>query len=210
MRSRAGLKLAVLIAFLAAGVSYVWAEPQPIPQEIAEGIGKQIVELAEKDAQAPFKLEGDTSKANGLYEPGAGGLIIVPVKGIKDGTEVKGVEGANGAPVGYLFLHKLAPVADGKPVGDGKFPTVSFKDPEGNERHAITLRLALKKDGEKWSLLVFGKDKKPLLTAPFRAEKNGSDIPLSVAAKDISGDQGTLVVTYVGKFAADLKLVKAE
>src|SRR5258705_13120398 len=100
MRCCPGLKILALFALLAACAGYVWAEPQPIPQEVCEQIGKQIVEMAEKDANAPFKVEGDPSKATGLYEPGSGGLIIVPMKGIKDGTELKGVDAATGAPTG--------------------------------------------------------------------------------------------------------------
>lgn len=205
------LKVLASFALLTVGLGYVWAEPQPIPQEIAVQIGKQIADLAGQDAKAVVKIDADAEKSTGLYEQGSGGLIIMPIKGIKDGSELKGVEAANGAGAGYLFLHKLTLVVDGKPLAADKFAAVTFKDPEGNERSALTLRLTMKKEGnEKWTLLVFGKDGKPLVSAPFRAEKNSSDMPFSVGAKDISGDQGTLVVTYVGKYAADLRLAKAE
>ena len=126
MRCHTGLRLLGLVALLVLGTGSASAEPQAIPPEVATQISKHLLGLAEKDARAPLQLQGDADKATGLYEQGAGGLIVVPIKGIKDGTELKGVDGAHGAGAGYLFLHRLALVVDGKPVANDKLHVASF------------------------------------------------------------------------------------
>jgi hypothetical protein len=202
MRSYRWLGLALLLAV----PGWLQAEPQPIPQELAVQIGKHLSDSAAKDKGAPIQIEGDPDKATGLYEENVGGLLVVPLKGAKDGA-LKGVSEEKGGAVGYLFLYRLAPVIDGKLVGSDKLPMADFKDPEGNERQAAALRLALKKDGEdKWRLFVYGKDGKPLIVSPFRAEENKTDLPISVSVKDANNDQGTLVINVFGKYAADVRL----
>jgi hypothetical protein len=194
---------------LAAVTATAVADPEPIPQDLAVAIAKMLTEKADAQADAPIKLESDPEKATGLHKPEEAGLMVVPRKDLKVET-VKGVEEANGMPTGYLFLYRITPVVDGKAMPANKLPTVTFKSDDGTEREIVTLRLALKKENEEtWKLLVFGKEKKPLVASTFRAEGNSSELPLSVSVKDVGEKEGTLVVTVFGKYAADVKLGKA-
>jgi hypothetical protein len=188
-----------------------WADPlDPIPADVIARIGPLLVESAAKQDDAPFKVDADIEKATGLFREGVGGLMIVPVKNFKaDG--LTGAQEANGAPAGYFFLYKLSPVVDGKPLESGKLATITHKDDNGNEREIAALRIALKKESDKdWKLLVFGKDKKPIFTAPFKEQANGSDQPVSLSAKETGNDQGTLTITVFGKYAADVPLAKLQ
>jgi hypothetical protein len=188
----------------------VAAPPEPIPQELAVGIAKRLTEHADKLPDPVFKIDADCEKATGLHDPGVAGLIVVPCKDIQPKT-LKGAEETNGAPAGYLFLYKIVPQVDGKAVAADKLSMITFKDDNGNEREVTALRLAIKKENEdSYKLLVFSKDKKPLLASPFRMEANHSELPFSVSVKDVKEDEGTLVVTFFGKFAADVKLTKAQ
>lgn len=186
-----------------------WADPlDPIPADVVAQIAPRLVEDAGKQADPPFKVDADADKATGLFRQGVGGLMVVPVKGLK-ADSLTGVDGPNGAPAGYFFLHKLTPVVDGKPVDSAKFTTLILKDNNGNEREIATLRLAVKKVSDtEWKLLVFAKDKKPIITAAFREQANGSDQPVSLSAKEAQNDQGTLTITMFGKYAADVTLAK--
>jgi hypothetical protein len=156
-----------------------------------------------------FKIDADCEKATGLHEPEVAGLMVVPRKDLKLET-VKGVEEANGMPAGFLFLYKITPVIDGKGLPSDKLPMVAMKTDDGTERQVAALRLAIKKENEEtWKLLVFGKDKKPLLASTFRPEESKTDLPISVGVKELGDKEGTLVVTCFGKYAADVKLAKA-
>ncbi|MCS6975926.1 MAG: hypothetical protein NZM31_02795 [Gemmatales bacterium] len=200
--------VAVLVG-LAGCVSAAFADPQPIPEDIARAIARLLCEKADK-AEAPIKIAGDPEKAMGLHEPEVAAAMVVPRTELK-ADNLPGVEKQDGEPAGYLFLYKIAPVVSGKVMAVDKLPTVLLKTDDGVERTVIVLRLALRKEGEQdWKLLVFGSDKKPLVTSKFRAEANNSTLPLSLGTKDIEGDQGTLIVTVFGKYAADLRMGKAE
>ncbi len=197
------------LVVLAVWNSAVWADPQPIPEDIAQAIARLLCEKADK-AEAPIKIVGDPEKAMGLHEPEVAAAMVVPRTELKT-DKLPGAEKQDGEPAGYLFLYKIAPVVSGKVMATDKLPTVLLKTDDGVERTVIVLRLTLKKESEQdWKLLVFGKDKKPLVSSKFRAEANNSTLPLSISTKDIEGDQGTLVVAVFGRYAADLRLGKAE
>jgi len=192
------------------GAIAVWAEPQPIPEEFAVAVARRLCEKADKDEGAPLKITGDPEKAHGLHEPEVAAAMVVPRTELKM-DNLKNVDQPKGEPTGYLFLYKITLLLDNKPYPQEKLPTVVLKSDDGVERTVIALRLALRKDAEDdWKLLVFGKENKPLVTAKFRQEPNNSSLPLSLSAKDIGENQGTLVVTVFGKYAADVRLAKAD
>jgi hypothetical protein len=194
------------LAFISV-IGLVTAEPQPIPPDRAVTIAKQIIEAAGKTDP---KIDVDCDQANGLYEQGRGGLMVIPRKDLKE-DKVSGVEEPNGMPVGFLCLYRLTLLLDGKAVSADSLPTVTVKNDAGNDMSIITLRLAIKKESEEnWKLLVFSKDKKPILSSAFRMDPNNSEQPISVSVKDIKENEGTLVVTLFGKYAADVKLTKQE
>jgi hypothetical protein len=179
---------------------------EAIPAERVAAIAPRLVEAADKINDPPFKVNADADKATGLHKPQVGGLMVVPTKALK-AESLTGVQESLGAPVGYLFLYKLSPVVDGKPLDSAKLPMMNVKDDNGTERDISALRLAVKKESDtEWKLLVFAKDKKPILSAQLKEQANGSDLPISVAGKETGNDQGTLTITMFGKYAADVTL----
>src|SRR5262249_41193456 len=144
------------------------ADPlDPIPPEQVATIAPRLIEEAGKLADAPFKVEADADKATGLFRQGVGGLMVIPVKGLK-ADKLSNATLENGAATGYFFLYRLRPVINGKTIEGDKVATVVLKDDNGAEREIAVLRLAAKKISDtEWKLLVFAKDKKPVLTAAF-------------------------------------------
>jgi hypothetical protein len=192
-------------------VSAVLADPlDPIPPEQVAMIAPRLIEEAGKLADPPIKIDADADKATGLFRQGVGGLMVVPVKGLKaDGLNNATEE--NGAAAGYFFLYRLRPVINGKTLEADKHSTVILKDDNGAEREIAVLRLAAKKISDtEWTLLIFAKDNKPVLTAAFRQEANGSDRPVSLSAKEGQNVQGTLTITLFGKYAADVPLARLQ
>ena len=196
-----------LLLFASAAV----ADPlDPIPPEQVASIAPRLIEEANKLADPPIKIDADADKATGLFRQGVGGLMVVPVKGLKAESLGNAAED-NGAATGYFFLYRLRPVISGKTLEGDKVSTVILKDDNGAEREIAVLRLAAKKISDsEWKLLVFAKDKKPVFTAAFRQEANSSDQPVSLSAKEGQNDQGTLTITLFGKYAADVPLARLQ
>ena len=204
MRRR--VALATLLAFGWVMVASAMAdEPQPIPEEQAKVIASLLILKADKLPKPPIRFQADPEKANGLYNEDERALMVVPRSDLKE-EETDEVTRPKGAPVGYLFLHGLTILANGKAVQTGQIPMVSFTDDSGVDREVYVLRLAVKKFADDdWRLLVFSKKGKPIVMSRFRAEENGSDLPLTAEVKDIK-DKARLVITLFGKYAADVRL----
>jgi hypothetical protein len=198
----------ILVSFLACATAWADDPLELIPADRVAALAPRLVEAADKLPDPPFKVDADSDKASGVYKQGVGGLMTVPTKNLKADT-LAGVQEPSGAPVGYLFLYELAPVVGGKPLEGGKLSVVNVKDDNGTERDIAVLRIAVKKNSDtEWQLLVFAKEKKPIVTAALRTENNGSDLPISVAAKETGNEQGVLTVTMFGKYAAEVPLGK--
>lgn len=199
----AGLVLAVV----AGGVKA--QDFQVIPPEQAGEIAKLILTEVEKVPNPPFALKVDAAKTGLLFNEAAGGLMIVPREGLKEG-DTTGLQDPTGAPIAYLFLYLVRVSVDGKPADASKVSTVKLNVGDGVDREIAVFRLTLKKESDKeYKLLVFGKDKKPIASCVFRDDKKTSELPVMIEVKDVKDDKGTLIVNLHGKYSADLKIAKA-
>ncbi|MER3414631.1 MAG: hypothetical protein C4297_00245 [Gemmataceae bacterium] len=201
-------RTAVLLAGM--GAFLCWAGPtrgqvfQPIPPDRVEEISRLLLELSGKLPQ-PVKCEGDCSKATGLYIQGAG-LMVIPRKDLQEG-KLDGVQQPEGAPIGYLFLHRLQIVAGKEPIAEERLLKSRFTDSSGVEREVTVLYLTVHRDSDNtWKLLILSKQKQPLAAFPFRSDKRESSLPLDVSASEIQDKQTKLTVIVFGKYAADIPL----
>jgi hypothetical protein len=201
-----------LVAVLAlAGISAIASaaeELTPMSAESSQLYARHLTELAQKEHKEPqVKFEVDPERATGLHA-GDDGILIVPIKGLKEGEINPAVETENGGGLCYLFMSPcFAPVVDGKPIEGKKLRKVKFNDGNGADREAICLIVSVKHvEGDDWRLYAFGADKSPVINSPFSdAPKNGEGA-LTLAVKGGQENRSNLTLTLFKKYSASFTI----
>ena len=155
------------------------------------------------------KIEVDPEKAVGLADE-MEGIIVVPVKELKEGETDEAVKTEQGAGLAYLFCSpRFDPIVDGKKLDAKKLRTVKYNDDSGAEKTATCLILAVRNvEGDDWRLYAYGADKKPVIDAKFREADESTDGNLAITVKEAKGKKQKLVVTLFGKYSADFMIGK--
>lgn len=134
-----------------------------------------------------------------VFRDGDYGCLLMP----ETKLTAEALEKAGKEPliIGQLWLHKLAPMLEGRPVDANRLRMAKVKHEEGSAT-VPQCALAVRKDGDgNLELLVFGKDMEPLLRAPIKAATGSKDylIDMSAEKKD---DGGLITLSIVGKYEA--------
>jgi hypothetical protein len=110
-------------------------------------------------------------------------------------------------PIGQMWLHNLTPMKDGDAVSSSKLRLATVRA-DGDEVTVPQCALGARKKADgTLELLVYGKDKEPIVTAPLKAVDAKQDGPLALTAER-SYDSGELTVTILGKYRASLKVTE--
>jgi hypothetical protein len=195
----------LVICSLLMAPMLVAQQPEQIPDDFVRQLAPALVEQAGK-FEAKIKIDADLEKANGFHVPSKLGALIVPQKDLKESAELAAkFQTEPGAPLGYLFMFHLIPIADGKKIDTAKMKTVSFKDNNGGEHslHVVTL-VVRQLSVEDYRLHVYGVDAKPLVDVKFGAGSGKDSLPAAVELKDPNEatKEGSVVVTVFGKYQA--------
>jgi hypothetical protein len=112
-------------------------------------------------------------------------------------------------PVGQLWTHKLAPLRDGVLVGESRYNVLSLSTDEGRINTPM-FALGFRKNAEgKAELLVFGKDKEPILVAVAKPVTKSQDNWIEMSAERTS-DRGVITLNILGKYEASIDLTDPE
>lgn len=143
----------------------------------------------------PLVTEADLKRPVALRDGEYGALILPDARLTAEKlTQV----GADVVPLGQLWLHKLAPLVDGRLVPSEKLRVVRVSGFEG-EPSLPCLTLGVRKSaGGPLEMLVYGKDKEPLLKAPLKAINATQADPLEISAERET-DSGRLTVKILGR-----------
>jgi hypothetical protein len=113
------------------------------------------------------------------------------------------------APIGQLWLHKLTPMRNGEGISSDKLRMVTVNaDGEGATVPQCVLGVR-RKNADSLELLVFGKDKEPLVTAPFKIRETKPSTTIDLAAQRQS-DSGRITVKLFGKYQASFDVTQLE
>ena len=187
-------------------VLIAWALPQnefePIEKEKTQKYGRRLSEKAQKIEALPVKIEAQPDRAVGLHQRGAG-LLLVPQKNLNEDEPQGDVRSEIGGPLGYLFLHHVVPVVNGKKLDTSDLHSVDVEDDDGDKHTVYFLLLTVRQVSEDdWRLYGFGRGKKPLVDAEFNEQEGPGDKPLAVEVKDAKDQQGRLAVTVFDRYQA--------
>lgn len=121
-----------------------------------------------------FKIEADSAKSVGLHIPEKTGLLVAPQKDLQEG-EAEGYAAETGKPLGFLFLYRMAPAVDGKPVDAARLHTVKITNDDGKSFTVPTLLLSVRKVADNdWRL--YGPPKKRGRPCPGRPRRSAGRV----------------------------------
>lgn len=112
-------------------------------------------------------------------------------------------------PVGQLWLRKLAPLDEDRVVSESRLRMVEVSGTEGNATVPCCALGLRKTSSGGYELLVFGKDKEPVLRAPVKTLSETAKPGVDLTAER-QNDGGLLTLTVLGKYQASFKVTDPE
>jgi hypothetical protein len=177
-----------------------------IPSEVAQKFARLFVEQTAKLDAPQLKVEPDAERPYGLKKDEMGALFI-PDKRLS--AEALQKAGKEVLPVGQLWVRGLTAVVNDQPVANDKLRIVTIS--ADNKDHALPLFLVGARrsaDGE-LQLVVYGKDKKPLLHVPLRKAETRQELPVELEGRE-ENERGVLTLNLLGRYRAELVLAKQD
>lgn len=183
-------------------------ELERMDSDIAKQYGKHIAELFSKDLKdVAITFDVDADYATGLHADEEG-ILIVPMKGMKENEINPDVEKETGAGLCYLFMSpSYQPHANGKAIDASKLLTVKFTDEEGNSHEALAMIVTVKHvGGDDWQLYAYGKEKTPLIKSQFGIASGTGKGVLDISVDSPKDGKSNLTFTLVGKYSASFPI----
>jgi hypothetical protein len=196
--------VALIACFLLCSVARA---QDPIPADQAQTVGKQLAEVAKQIDDPQIKTDVDPEKASGLHKEKRG-VLVIPNKALTH----EGLTGGEKTvvPVGQIWFRGVTPSVNGQAPGRERLRAMTVKIDEADHELFVFLLGARKKDSGDLELLVYGKDKEPLVALPLKKAENGAqDLPIVLDAKVNDDDTADLTLKMLGKREAVMKVTGA-
>ena len=174
----------------------------------AQKAARKLSESAARITDAPFTVETDLEKPQGIKAEDVG-LIVLPDRKLS----VELLAAANSAitPVGQLWMLKLAVATDGKPTAAAKLRHFTVGDGEKEREVSLYFLGATKTEAKGLELVVYAKDTEPLLRVPIKKRVAGKqEFPIEVSGVKNDDKSGTLSLRLFGEYDAQLLLMREE
>jgi len=196
--------LLIALLFIAAGFR-VSAQERLSREDCLKGVFLLSADLKTL-TDTPIPTDPDIKRPVAVHSGDYGGLVLPESK---LNAEVFSRAGKETAPVGQLWLRKLAPIKDGQIVPASKLRVVQISTRNGEEA-AVCCALGVRKgtDGQ-LELLVYGKDKEPVVRVPLKAISSSQENPVEMTAEH-EGDTARVILKFTGKYEASLSVGEAD
>jgi len=193
-----------LILALYASVA---AAQERVPQEQAVTIAKLLAEAAAKIADAQIKTDADPEYPFALKADEVGAMVI-PVKKLSEEAFTKA--GKDVTPVAQLWFKKLTLLVDNKTVPNDKLRILKVNH-NGEDFELPMFLLGVRKKGDgALELVVYAKEKQPLVVLPLEKADANLELPIELDGKKTGEDTGELTLKILGKYRTKLPLTKQE
>jgi hypothetical protein len=193
---------------LVLGLTLVSAQ-ELVPSDQAEKAAVQLVGEAARIKGLPSHVDADPSKAFAMTVKNKGYTsLVLPDKALS--KEALAKTGKTVTPLGQLWLNKLTPVvqAKGTPADQLNLLDVTFKN-EG-QRVVLLLLGVQKSDTGELELVIYGKEKRPLLTLPLKQSSPRQELPLELDMRPGGEALGIVEIKVLGAYAAALPVAELE
>jgi hypothetical protein len=160
-----------------------------------------------KQLQAtPIPTDVDVKQPVAVRDGDFGGMVLPEAKLT---TDAIAKAGEKVVPIGQVWLLKLTPMQDGDAVGASKLRMVTLTH-EGDQVKVAQCALGVQRNGSgSLELLVFGKDKEPVVRVPLKTMDAKQDVPIDLSAERES-DSGKVTLKILGKYTATISVTALE
>jgi hypothetical protein len=192
-----GVVVGLVVSLCGVGAAHA-QDLERIPDDIAKPVIESGVKNLENVKDAPIKVEPDVDKFI-VIVGGEAGAGFIPHKGLSEESIKKSDKET--APLGILAMRGLTPAIDGKPVPKEKLRTVAFSV-DGENIDVTVFFVGVKTENGTRQLLIYAKDKEPLLKVNLNDFETNGDRPVIIEGKGFANGAGTLNVNVLKKFQA--------
>ena len=154
----------------------------------------------------PIPTDVDLKQPVVVYEGDHGGMLLPEAKLT---SEAFAKAGDKIVPIGQLWLRKLTPMRDGSALASDKLRVATVKHKDQDVSLAQCALGVRRNHSDALELLVFGKDKEPLVILPLKRMDAPQELPLDFTAER-TGDAGCLTIKILGKYEAKLMVTELE
>ena len=198
--------LLALAASLTLAAAVFADEIQATPLDEAQKAAHKIAASLPALADAPVVIDADLDKPH-LIKGSRGGAMIIPDKKLT--AETLAAAGETPVPVGQLWMLKATVAENGRAVAADKTRRIVVEDGDKEIPLQFFLLGAAKNAQGTLDLIVFSKDKAPLLHVPLEKSTGASQqLPAELSGKKNDEDSATLTLRFAGQYQARLILMK--
>ena len=195
-----------LITVVLLSTLHLASAQEKLSRQEALSYAKAVSADAKQLNATPIPTDVDPQQPVAIREGDYGGMVL-PQKNLKAASLTQADQSI--VPVGQLWLLKLTPMHDGTALSGDKLRLVTVKyDYEEVTVPQCALGVRRTSAGA-LELLVFGKDKEPLLKVPLKTVEAQSEAPLDMTAER-TGDEGCITLKILGKYEAKLMVTELE
>lgn len=197
--------MTVTLVLLAAGLSLAQAQSSASREESLKAAFALSADLSQM-LNTPIPTDPDVKRPVAVRE-GERGALAMPECKLTPETLAK--VGKDVVPVGQLWLRKVTLQSEGRAIRDTKLQVVEIAT--GQQTASVSLHaLAVQKNADgKLQLLIFGKDKEPILTVPLKEISTKQESPIEMTGTQ-QGDGAELTLKIVGKYEASFSVGSSE
>jgi hypothetical protein len=160
-----------------------------------------------KQLQAtPIPTDVDVKQPVAVRDGDFGGMVLPEAKLNADAIAKAGEKVV---PIGQVWLRKLTPMKDGEAVAASRLCMVTLTH-EDDQVKVSQYALGVQRNGTgALELLVFGKDKEPVVKVPLKTMDTKQDVPIDLSAERES-DSGKVTLKILGKYTATISVTALE
>jgi hypothetical protein len=192
------------IALLALITASALAQ-EVVPLDEAQRGARKVTDTLGTPSDAPFATDVDVSKPQAIRAgDGKVGLLIIPDKKLT--LESLGSVGESVTPLGQLWTLNVSLGKNGEPVPNDKLRFLTVVDGDKDRQVQLYFVGAAKNSEGKLDLVVFAKDKEPVVRVPLAksATTTTQELPIELSGRKDDDRTGTLSLRVLGQYAADL------
>jgi hypothetical protein len=199
------MKLIIAATLLCLGLLASPAQERLSREEALKHACVLSVDLKEL-LKTPIPSDPDIKYPVALRQDDHGGMVLPEAKlsaqtFASAGEEVKSV--------GQLWLVNLVPVRDGQAVPSDRQRLVHVRVGEQEADAACCALGVSKKAGSGLELLLYGKDKDPLIRVPLKPISRQQDNPIEMSC-ELKDDGGVVTLSFLGKYEGTFKLTQPQ
>jgi hypothetical protein len=180
-----------------------------IAPEDAVKYAKICVASSAKQPGLQIPVQPNAEKPFGLQKENMGAMVI-PNRGLSAaGLEKLARMAKDAGPVGQLWMRNLTVIQDDKPTPNDKLRLLTVNVDDRDHSLSLFLLGVRAKGNDGLELVVYAKDKKPLLVVPVKKISQEQEMPVELEGKE-ENDRGILTIKIVGRYQAEIPVTRQE